>query len=117
MHVHIARAKRDATKIIADPAFIPISQSASTCTFFYQVSSRISILMNVLLIFNLRSGRSWGQRLYELQWISLSRKGRHSRNFAIRCADVLKSGLSTDSCFRSMRMSKISGEMPVSRMS
>ena len=38
MHVHLARSKRDASKIKSDATFIPISESASTCTFFNQVS-------------------------------------------------------------------------------
>lgn len=37
MHVHIARSKRDAPKIKGDTTFIPISESATTCTFFNQV--------------------------------------------------------------------------------
>lgn len=37
MHVHIARAKRDAGKVKNDPLFVPISQSGNTRAFFYQV--------------------------------------------------------------------------------
>ncbi|GJE85972.1 MutS family DNA mismatch repair protein [Phanerochaete sordida] len=36
MHVHIGRNKRDGAKIMEDKHFVPISQSASTCSFFYQ---------------------------------------------------------------------------------
>ncbi|CAL1696168.1 unnamed protein product [Somion occarium] len=41
MHVHIGRAKRDQTKIKADPQFIQISESASTSIFFNQEWSQL----------------------------------------------------------------------------
>ncbi|KIP12627.1 hypothetical protein PHLGIDRAFT_113698 [Phlebiopsis gigantea 11061_1 CR5-6] len=41
MHVHIARSKRDAPKIKGDTTFIPISESATTCTFFNQEWSQL----------------------------------------------------------------------------
>ncbi len=37
-HVHIGRGKRDAVKLRSDANFIPISSSASTCTFYCAVS-------------------------------------------------------------------------------
>lgn len=37
MHVHIGKAKRDQAKIKTDPAFIVISENASTSSYFHQV--------------------------------------------------------------------------------
>ncbi|KAG5716617.1 MutS like protein [Termitomyces sp. T112] len=36
MHVHLAKAKRDQTKIIANPEFVSIAESASTRCFFFK---------------------------------------------------------------------------------
>ncbi|KAG9314542.1 muts domain V-domain-containing protein [Chiua virens] len=41
MHVHMGRAKRDQSKIKADPSFIAISESASTSSYFYQPWSQL----------------------------------------------------------------------------
>lgn len=37
LHVHIAKSKRDAAKVKAEPAFTLIAESNSTCCFFHQV--------------------------------------------------------------------------------
>ncbi|KAG6861219.1 hypothetical protein C0995_002568 [Termitomyces sp. Mi166 len=42
MHVHLAKAKRDQTKIIADPDFVSIAESASTRCFFFKDWSRLA---------------------------------------------------------------------------
>ncbi|KAG1715645.1 hypothetical protein ID866_1527 [Astraeus odoratus] len=39
MHVHVARAKRDQSRIKSSPEFIRISESASTSSFFHQVKT------------------------------------------------------------------------------
>lgn len=41
MHVHIARAKKDAGKIKNEPGFVPISQTGNTRTYFYQEWSKL----------------------------------------------------------------------------
>lgn len=38
MHVHIAKTRRDVAKVKADSLFILISESASTSSFFLQVT-------------------------------------------------------------------------------
>jgi hypothetical protein len=39
MHVHIARSKRDASRLRNSPLFVKISESGTTCSFFHKVGS------------------------------------------------------------------------------
>ncbi|KAI0094596.1 muts domain V-domain-containing protein [Irpex rosettiformis] len=49
-HIHIARAKRDATKIRSDPNFIPVSSSGTTCTFYLAEWSQLGNRMQELYL-------------------------------------------------------------------
>ncbi|KAG6868327.1 hypothetical protein C0993_004936 [Termitomyces sp. T159_Od127] len=42
MHVHLAKAKRDQTKIIEDPNFVTMVETASTRSFFFKDWSRLA---------------------------------------------------------------------------
>lgn len=41
MHVHLAKAKRDQTRILEDPEFVAIAETASTRSFFLKVRNPI----------------------------------------------------------------------------
>lgn len=45
MHVHLAKSKRDKSKMSKDPQFIAISESGTTKSFFYKV--QIELLSNL----------------------------------------------------------------------
>ncbi|KAG6891943.1 hypothetical protein C0992_002727, partial [Termitomyces sp. T32_za158] len=42
MHVHLAKAKRDQTKMHEDPDFVAIAETASTRSFFFRDWSRLA---------------------------------------------------------------------------
>ncbi|KAG6842478.1 hypothetical protein C0991_000004 [Blastosporella zonata] len=71
MHVHLAKSKRDQSKIIADPEFVSIAESASTrCFFFKKVNScSLSLRCNARLLDELDVAMSFATLASELNFV------------------------------------------------
>ncbi|KAI0785994.1 muts domain V-domain-containing protein [Abortiporus biennis] len=81
MHVHIGRGKRDASKIKADPAFVLISESNSTCSFFHQEWTQLgSEILNTTMAIGIAEKEAFEQ---------LREKVNHHSNQLRRNARIL----------------------------